>query len=112
VYNTWEHYLQGLKPAWNGNRRLAIDVPGQSLKFHYSDEGTSWANEAEAQLICDSVKGALEVEVPENGMPLTCDNFLVMVLYGAQGGLATKEMYRMRSDKPDGCVILENTRVA
>lgn len=32
VYITWQHYLQGLKPAWNGNRRLAIDVPRDGME--------------------------------------------------------------------------------
>lgn len=32
VYSTWQHYLQALKPAWNGNRRLAIDVPRDGME--------------------------------------------------------------------------------
>jgi hypothetical protein len=112
VYNTWEHYLQGLKPAWNGNRRLAIDVPGNSFKFHHSDESTPWTNGREAQLICDLVKGALAVEAPENGVRLTCANFLVVGLYGAESGLITEKLFELRIKQPEGGVMLENIPAA
>jgi senataxin len=107
VYNTWEHYLQGLKPAWNGNRRLAIDVSGDGIESHRPDGGTPWANEAEAQLFCDLVKGALDAEVPANGVPLTCANFLGVVFYGAQGDLITEKMFRFHINKPDRSVVVE-----
>jgi senataxin len=108
VYNTWEHYLQGLKPAWNGNRRLAIDVSGDSIESHRPNGGDPWANEAEAQLFCDLVKGALDTEVPANGVPLTCANFLGVVFYGAQGDLINEKMFKFGINKPDGRIIVEN----
>jgi hypothetical protein len=110
VYNTCQHYLQDLKPAWNGNRRLAIDVPGDGIESHCVDEGISWSNEAEARLICDLVKGAIEAEVPANGVALTCANFLGVVVYGAQEGVITEKMFRFRINKPDKRVIVEQMR--
>jgi senataxin len=107
VYNTWEHYLQGLKPAWNGNRRLAIDVSGDGIESHRSDDGASWVNEAEAQFFCDLVRGALDAEVPENGRPLTCADFLGVVFYGAQEGVISEKMFRFHINKSDSRITVE-----
>ncbi|KAM0706288.1 hypothetical protein Q7P35_005614 [Cladosporium inversicolor] len=111
VYNTWEHYLQDLKPAWNGNRRLAIDVPGDGIEFHRHADDTLWPNEVDARLICDLVRGAIEAEVPANGVALTCANFLGVVVYGAQGGVTTEKMFRFCINKPGKRVMIENTHV-
>ena len=111
VYNTWEHYLQGLKPAWNGNRRLAIDVPGDDgIEPHHPAEDASWGNEAEARLVCDLVRGAIEAEVPANGVALTCANFLGVVVYGAQGGVITEKMFKFHIRKPGKRVVVESIR--
>ena len=111
VYNTWEHYLQGLKPAWNGNRRLAIDVPGDDgIESHRPAEDASWGNEAEARLVCDLVRGAIEAEVPVNGVALTCANFLGVVVHGAQGGVITEEMFKFHIRKLGKRVVVERIR--
>lgn len=86
VFNTWEHYLQDLKPAWNGNRRLAIDVSGDGMDFRRAED-SFWVNEAEVRLVCDLVKGAVDAEVPANGVALTCANFLGVVVHQAPSTL-------------------------
>jgi hypothetical protein len=112
AYDTWEHYLQDLKPAWNGSRRLAIDidVPGEGIESHRLDEDTSWGNKAETRLVCDLVKGAIETKVPAHGVPLTCANFLGVVVCGAQGGVITEKRFRFRINKPGKRVMVEQIR--
>ena len=108
MYNTWDHYLQGLKPAWNGNRRLAIDVPGDGSESHCPDENVSWANQAEVRLACDLVKGAIETDVPANGVSLTCANFLGVVIHGAQEGVITETMFVFEIKRPGKRVTMKN----
>jgi hypothetical protein len=110
VYDTWEHYLQDLKPAWNGNRRLAIDVLGDGIVSSRIDKDDLWGDEAETRLVCDLVKGAIETKVPAHSVALTCANFLGVVVYGAKGGVITEKMFRFRINKPGKRVMVEQIR--
>ena len=53
------------------------------------------------------MKGALEAEVPANGVALTCANFLGVVVHGAGGG--TEKVFRFRINKPGKRVMVEHT---
>ena len=75
----------------------------------YRSEDSFWAKEVEARLVCDLVKGALEAEVPANGVALTCANFLGVVVHGAPGSVNTEKEFRFRISKPGKRVMVEHT---
>ncbi|KAF2481324.1 P-loop containing nucleoside triphosphate hydrolase protein, partial [Neohortaea acidophila] len=109
-WETLSTVLAPLQPAYNGRRRLCIDVSGQAIASEAYNNTTSHFNAAEAQIIADFIGKACRAMPPINGAQIEPSDFLVLTPYTGQAQVVRNILVKRGISRAGNKVRVASTR--
>ena len=109
-WNTLQDYLARLRPAWNGRRRIGVDVSGDGVVSEPYNDSTSHCNIMEARFVCKFMEGAIAHTPPVDGEPIQASDFLVLSTYSGQSQLIGSVLTKSGVNKAGNKARISSTR--